>query len=348
MNEKKDSISSLTSRGRNIGYYAALIYGAGYILTIMGGIIAAIEMLSWIASIPGATMIWQHIPAWIYAGLIFYFIGIVCAILFSLSVIKNAKVIRESGLSLNVIASSVSIFAYMLIFYGIGAIIITAGFNSMQSYFQLSYVSPICGIVGPILLLIGFKTYQSKETSESKLIGSILMLIAVIFIYILSRQIPDFGTLGISIPVAGPLLSSISLEFIALLLVIIGAMLCALRIFGEGLQQAIIDLILAISGMLFSIGLIYYNFSSVSTISNINNILKSLGFYGFPAKELYSLWMVLIGLIILGIAGVFALINSIVPLTFAVKRLSAQTPAVPPPPPPPPPPPSAEVKRTSV
>lgn len=347
MNEEKDVISSLISQSKNIGYYTALIYGAGYVLTTISTIIAVIELIARMASIPGAAMIWQNIPAWLYAGLIVYFLGIICAILLGLSIVKSAKVVRMSGLSFNAIASSVSIFTYMLIFYGIGAIIITAGINSMQQYFQLSYISPIFGIVGPVLLLVGFRIYRSRDESESKLIGCILMLVAAIFIYNLSRQIPDFGTLRIplSIPIAGPLLSSITLEFIAVLLAIIAAMLYALKIFDGGLQQTIISVILTISGILFSIGLIHFNFSTASTISNINNILKSLGVYGFPIREFYSLWIVLIGLIILGIAGIFALITSIIPLAFAVKQLSAQIPVAPPPPPPPP---STETKQVQM
>jgi len=349
MDGEKDTISSLMSQSRKIGYYTALMYGAGYILTIIGAIIAVIEVVSWIASIPGAAAIWGQIPAWLYAGIIVYFIGIICAILFGLSVIRNAKIIKESELSLNAIASSVSLFAYMLIFYGIGAMIIIAGVNSMlPPYFQLSYVSPICGIVGPILLLIGFRTYQSKEVTESKIIGSILMLVSIILIYILSRQIPDFGALGIpiSIPMAGPLFSGITLEFVALLLAIIGAMMYAFKIFSAGLQQAITSVILAISGILFSVGLMHFNFSSISTISYINNMLKLLGGFESPIKEIYSLWIVMIGLMILGIAGIFALITAIMPLASAIKQFSAQIPAAPPPPPPPPPPqPATQVRQ---
>jgi len=351
MNEEKNTISSLISQSKKIGYYTALMYGAGYILTIIGAIIAVIEVVSWIASIPGAAAIWEQIPAWLYAGLTVYFIGIICAILFALSIIRNAKIIKESELSLNAIASSVSLFAYMLIFYGIGAMIIIAGVNStLPPYLQLSYVSPICEIVGPILLLIGFRKYQSKEVTESKIIGSIFMLVSIILIYTISLQIPNLSMLGIpisiSIPMAGPLFSGITLEFVALLLAIIGAMIYALRIFSAGLQQAITSVILAISGILFSVGLMYFNFSFISTISYINNMLKSLGGFGSPIKEIYSLWIVMIGLIILGIAGIFALITAIMPLASAIKQFSAQIPAAPPPPPPPPPsPPATQVRH---
>ncbi len=326
MNEEKDAISNIMNQGRNIGYYAGLTFGAGYSLTIIGVIIVIVEVFARLSPlIP--PLVWSYVPVWLYAGLFFYFIGLICAIIFGLTIIENAKMVKMSDLNLETIASSVSIFSYMLLFYAIGAIIIVAGFNSMDVPIKLSLVSPICGLVGPILLLIGFRAYQGKKTSESKFIGAILMLVSLILIYIVSRRLPDFGPyayLTFSIPMSGPLASEVSLEFIALLIALVGALLLIFQIFREEMRQIIAGIILSISGILFSVGVIYFNFSSVSIINNIISMLGLLGGYGSPIKEIYSLWIVIIGLIILGIAGIIALVTAVIPLLFSVKQLSTQ------------------------
>ena len=361
MDEEEKSVSNLVAQSKNIGYYAGLTYGIGYILMYIGVILVIIELLAYLASIV-PSQYWSQMPAWFYAGLVLYIISALFAIGFGSAVIKSAKVVRESELRLENLSSPISIFSCMLIIQGIASVILVAGINSMIPV-KLSLVGPICGIVGPILLLIGFRTYQTQEASESKFIATILMIISLVLIYFISREQPStayYGTyymyysLPISIISSGPLGCELRLEFIALLIALVSAILVAFRIFKDKMQQSVTNVILSISGIIFSAGLMYYNFSSASTISDIMSMLRSFAGYGLPTKEFYSLWIVLIGLIILGIAGIIALVTSIMPLALAAKQFSTEVslpkPEAPAPPAPPtkeaaaPPPEGVEVK----
>jgi len=360
MDEEEKSVSDLVVQSKNIGYYAGLTYGIGYILMYIGVILVIIELLAYLASIV-PSQYWSQMPAWFYAGLVLYIISALFAIGFGSAVIKSAKIVRGSELRLENLSSPISIFSCMLIIQGIASVILVAGINSMgpMSPVKLSLVGPICGIVGPILLLIGFKTYQIQEASESRFIATILMIISLVLIYFISREqlstaYYTYYSLPISIMSSGPLACELSLEFIALLIALVSAMLVAFRIFKDKMQQSVTNVILSISGIVFSVGLMYYNFSSASTISDIMSMLRGFAGYGLPTKEFYSLWIVLIGLIILGIAGIIALVTSIMPLALAAKQFSTEVslpkPEAPAPPAPPtkeaaaPPPEGVEVK----
>jgi len=330
MDEEEKSVSDLVAQSKNIGYYAGLTYGIGYILMYIGVILVIIELLAYLASIV-PSQYWSQMPAWFYAGLVLYIISALFAIGFGSAVIKSAKIVRESELRLENLSSPISIFSCMLIIQGIASVILVAGINSMgpMSPVKLSLVGPICGIVGPILLLIGFKTYQIQEASESRLIATILMIISLVLIYFISREqlstaYYTYYSLPISIMSSGPLACELSLEFIALLIALVSAMLVAFRIFKDKMQQSVTNVILSISGIVFSVGLMYYNFSSASTISDIMSMLRGFAGYGLPTGEFYSLWIVLIGLIILGIAGIIALVASIMPLALTVKQFSTK------------------------
>ena len=343
MDEEEKSVSNLVAQSKNIGYYAGLTYGIGYILMYIGAILVIIELLAYLASIV-PSQYWSQMPAWFYAGLVLYIISALFAIVFGSAVIKSAKIVRESELRLENLSSPISIFSCMLIIQGIASVILVAGINSMGAV-KLSLVGPICGIVGPILLLIGFKTYQIQKASESRFIATILMIISLVLIYFIS--IEQLRTLldmffSSSIPLCGPLGCEFRLEFIALLIALVSAMLVAFRIFKDKMQQSVTNVILSISGIVFSVGLMYYNFSSASTISDIMSMLRSFAGYGLPTKEFYSLWIVLIGLIILGIAGIIALVASIMPLALAAKQFSTEVSLPKPEAPAPPAPPTEE------
>jgi len=328
MDEGKNSVSDLVAQSKNIGYYAGLTYGIGYILMYIGVILVIIEFLAYLASIV-PSQYWSQMPAWFYASLALYIISAMFAMGFGSAVIKNAKVVKESELRLENLSSPISIFSCMLIIQGIASVILVAGINSMGAV-KLSLVGPICGIVGPILLLIGFKTYQIQKASESRFIAAILMIISLVLIYFISREQLStayygmYYSLPISIISSGPLACELRLEFIALLIALVSAILVAFRIFKDKMQQSVTNVILSISGIIFSAGLMYYNFSSASTISDLMKMLSGFAGYGVPTKEFYSLWIVLIGLIILGIAGIIALVASIMPLALAAKQFSTE------------------------
>jgi hypothetical protein len=282
-------------------------------------------------------------PSELTVSFAIYLIAMIFGIIFGASIISSARTARTAEINLNVAASPVSKFTIMLILYGIGNTI-------LASAFRASLVGPICGIVGAVLLLMGFRTYQSGVASESKLMGAILMLVSLILVYfiatpqsILNALFGGYGGYGYPSLMAGIfpvsyLFSEPRLEFIALLLAVIGALMFALQIASEKMQHVITGVILSISGLLFSIGVMYFNFTSASDISNV------LGYISSYVPLLSVMWISVIGMIILGIGGIMALIASIIPLVSTASQLSAQVPAAAPPPPPPPP--SAKIKRS--
>ena len=309
---EEDSISRLASQTKNIGYYAGLTFGVGYCLTLVGAIAVFAEIMIRFSSVWSGYWGYGNIPPWLIAALIFVFIGIICGIYFGWTIIKNSKSVRDSGLKLDTISSSVSPFSFMLIFIGIGSTIAAAGL-------KLSLFSPICGVVGPILLLIGFRVYHG-EASESKLMGAIMMLVSIALIYFVAYG-SLLGSLG-----AGPLLSESTLEATSLLIAIICAIIFAFPILGEELKQPVASIILSISGILFSCGVMYFNFSAVS---NINNLLSLAGLMrgyipGFPSITLDSIWIMFFGFLLLGISGIIGLITACLPLAISAKQLSTR------------------------
>jgi len=312
MSEEVDSISSLASQTKNIGYYAGLTFGIGYCLTLIGVIAVIAEILARYYST--MSRYWGYvgaqIPSWLIASMIFFAIGIICAIYFGFTIIKNSKSARDYGLKIDTIASSVSAFSFTLIFVGIGITIVAAGLN-------LSLFSPICGVVGPILLLIGFRAYRGG-TSESRVLGAIMMLVSIALIYFVAYR-------GIGV---GPLLSESTLEAIALLIAIVGAVIFSFPILVGELKQSVAGIILSISGILFSCGIMYFNFKAVSDINNLLSLLSRVGGYsygyGFPSMTLNSIWIMFFGFLLLGISGIIGLVTACLPLAISAKQLSTR------------------------
>lgn len=311
MGEEADSISRLKTQTRNIGYYAGLTFGVGYCLTLIGAIVMVAELMVRSSSVWSGPYQYVSIPTWLMAALISFFLGIACGIYFGWTVIKNSKSARDFGLKIDTIASSVSAFSLMLIFMGVGMTILSAGLG-------LSLFSPISGVVGPILLLIGFRTYNS-EGSESKLTGAILMLVSVALIYFVAYGESLFGLLGV-----GPLFSESTLEAFALLIAVVGAVIFAFPILEEKLKQPVAAIILSIGGILFSCGVMYFNFSAVSAINNMLSLAGLMPGWisGLPSPTLDSIWIMFFGFLLLGISGIIALITSCLPLAFSAQQLS--------------------------
>jgi hypothetical protein len=312
MSEEDDSISRLASQTKNIGYYAGLTFGVGYCLTLIGVIAVIAEIIVRYSST--MSRYWGYVgaqtPPWLTASMIFFAIGIICAVYFGFTVIKNSKLARDHGLKIDTIASSVSAFSFTLIFMGIGITIVAAGL-------KLSLFSPICGVVGPILLLIGFRAYHRKA-SESKLIGAIIMLVSIALIYFVAYR-------GIGV---GPLLSESTLEAIALLIAIVDAVIFSFPILVGELKQSVAGIILSISGLLFSCGVMYFNFKAVSDIDNLLSLLSRVGGYaygyGFPSMTLNSIWIMFFGFLLLGISGIIGLVTACLPLAISAKQLSTR------------------------
>jgi len=203
MGKQDDSVSRLLSQTKNVGYYGGLTFGIGYCLVIIGAIAVVAELVlrgrSLLSSYYTPSVV-SSIPPWVIAFLISLFVSVILAIVFGLSVVKNSKSVRDLGPKIDAISSSVSTLSFMLIFLWISMTILSFGI-------RLSLFSPISGIVGSVLLFVGFKAYR-KETSESKLMGAILMLISVALTYFVALR----GS-GLSLIGAGPLFSEFTLEF---------------------------------------------------------------------------------------------------------------------------------------
>lgn len=314
---KEFDLSRLASQTRNIGYYAGLTFGIGYCLTLIGVIAVVAELMARVYALapPGA---WGYvpIPPWLIAALIFFGLGMICAIYFGLTIIRNSKSARDSGLKIDTISSSVYAYAFMLIFVGVGGTILAAGL-------RLSLFSPICGVVGPILLLVGFRAYCT-QASESKIVGAILMLISVALIYFVAYRFP----IPVPFPIPGPLTSEMTLEAIALMIAIVCAVVFAFPVLEERLRQPVAGIILSISGIIFTCGVMYFNFWAVSAINTLQTLLGQISHMGgltpwFPKITLDSIWVIFFGFLLLGISGIIALVTACLPLAISAKQLSA-------------------------
>jgi len=323
MGSESSSMSSLIAHAKMVGYYAGVAFGVGYILVFAGIIAITAELL---ANIPADewSIILATVPGWVIATLVCYLIAVILGIVFGASIISNSRSIRDKGVHLSTVTSSVSIFSFMIIFAAIGSIVMITGSVSMSYYFfgGSSLVYPILNIVGAILLLIGFRTYQGKQV-ESKIIGGIMMLISIVLIYIIAlRPVVDiytglFGGLS-SVwsltAVPGPLLAQSTLETVTLLLAAIGAIVLASLTVEERLRNWMGGVILSVSGILFSIGLLYFNFSAVS---RFGNLLSS-------AVTVRALWVLFFGFLVLGIAGIIAIVAACFVLAISARELSAR------------------------
>ena len=324
MSEEVDSISRLASQTKNIGYYAGLTFGVGYCLTLIGIIAVIAEIIVRYSST--MSQYWGYvgaaIPSWLIASMIFFAIGIICAIYFGFTIIKNSKSARDYGLKIDTIASSVSAFSFTLIFTWLGITIIIAASG-------LSLFSPICGVVGSILLLIGFRAYRSGA-SESKLIGAILMLVSIALIYFVAYRGGLLGFLGLGagllgFPWPGPLFSELTLELLALLIATACAVIFAFPILGEELKKSIAGIILSISGILFSVGVMYFNFSTVSAIDRLLSLVRMTQWIpGVPSMALGSIWIMFFGFLLLGISGIIGLVTACLSLAISAKQLSTR------------------------
>jgi len=290
------------------------MFGIGYCLTLIGVIAVFAEII--VRSSEVFRYAVPQIPAWFMAALIFFFIGVICGIYFGLTIFKNSKTAKASEMSANVISSSVNAFSFMLLFAGIGFTIMAYGFKA-------SLFSPISGVVGAILLLYGFKTYKSG-VSESKIIGAILMLVSIILTYLVAYKEPGsyMAFIGINTPVsAGPLFSEPTLEVASLLIAIICGIIFAFPIFEEGLKTDVAIMILSVSAILFSCGVMYFNFSAVSAIERLHRYVIP-GWLGYVTLTLNSIWIMFFGFLLLGISGILTLIASCLSLAYSAKQLS--------------------------
>ena len=113
------------------------------------------------------------------------------------------------------------------------------------------------------------------------------------------------------------------------MIAIVGAIIFAFPILGEELKHSIVGIILPISGILFSCGVMYFNFSAISAIDRLNQMLSLVGqmsgwMPGFPRITLDSIWIMFFGFLLLGISGIIALVTACLPLAISAKQLSTR------------------------
>lgn len=314
-------MSDLLSKTKKIGYYAGLVFGFGYSLTLLGYLV--VFMSEWFK--------WYD-PLFIVFSVL-TLAGIICGIYLGITIGKNSKYITDSGSKIESISPSVYAYSLMLTLMGIGSTIIAALFGLFRP--PDHWAGPglplhpfIASIVGPILLLIGFWVYRG-QTPKQKLSGAIVMLVSVPLIYFIGWNF--IGFVG-----SGMLLSGNPLEGIAVLIAAIGGIIFALPIRRREVKQTAGRIILSIGGIIFSFGVIYYIFSVISSLHFVDgfisiyisghseppafilgNLAILLGFFeGLP-------WIVFSGLIVIGISGVIGLIAACLSLGVSVKQAFA-------------------------
>jgi hypothetical protein len=260
-------------------------------------------------------------------------LAIVCGMYLGWSIIKNSGSVRDFGLRIDRVSSTVSAFSFIILFLGIASIITAASYQETYPYYpytgvSFSLFSPICSVAGAVLLLIGFHVYRGKPM-ESKLIGGILMLVSVVLIYFVAyAPLRDFYgfyesvlgvsayELGISLPpLPGPLLAEANIEAAVLLIATVCAILFAVPVFGEGRGRSIVGMILSGGGILFSCAVLYFNFSALSMLSK---------FLSVPEQPFASPWIMFFGFLVLGISGIIILIGACLPIVIFVKQLFAE------------------------
>jgi len=294
-------------------------------MTMFGALAFFIEILSKIPS-----EVWSDVPAWLGATLFFVFLAIVCGIYLGWTIIKNSRLVRDFGPRIDHVSSTVSAFSFMILFLGIASIITAASYQETYPYTGVSFslFSPICSVAGAVLLLIGFHVYRGKPM-ESKLIGGVLMLVSVVLIYFVAyASVRDFyrfyeSVLGVSPyelgtslpPIPGPLLAEANIEAAVLLIATVCAILFAVPVFGEGRGRSIVGMILSGGGILFSCGVLYFNFSALSMLSK---------FLSIPEQPFASPWIMFFGFLVLGISGIIILIGACLPIPVFIKQLFAE------------------------
>lgn len=323
--------SNHESNLRNLIRYSGLAFGTGYLLIFVG--LIAIVAETFVRTLPytrGYTVS-AGIPAWFFVSAVSLFLAAILGLAFGVSVIKNSDWRRLDKKTKN-ISSSVSAFSLMILFLGIGTI------AALSSLPFAPMLTPICFVVGAVLLLVGYRVFLG-EAVESRLIGGIFMIVSIVLIYLVAlaplRNIWSFfnsilstsSMPRIAMLLPGFLTGEIKIETASLLIAAICAVLYGFLGLRTGKGLHVLTIMLSISAIVFGVGLLYFNFSAVSLMSN---------FMSYASQALISIWLVFSGLLILGISGIIIIVSAAFSLGLSIKELQTIT-LIPPPPPPPPP-----------
>jgi hypothetical protein len=329
--EKPKEEVTLVSQVRSIGYYAGLTFGVGYSLVFLGIILIFVEMV--LSALQAGILSYVlNAPPWRIVSIVLIFIGLFLGIAFGSTISGNAKSVKEGLLTMDKIVSAASTFSLMLLFLWLGSTIYA--FVNRQPA-----LSPVCGAVGAILLLVGLGRYREKA---SRFVGALLIIVSLVLIYFVAYWSIVYK------PVNGLLFSELTIEVSTLIILGLCAIIFSFPIVQEELKQAVLGSILSVVGIVFSAGVVYLNFSALSVFSLSTPIARIPYVYNLPGcslllnsiivyyEEAYSALIIFTGLLLLGISGIISIVTACLTLVISIRILTAGARPQPPPPPPPP------------
>jgi len=240
----------------SLGYYSALCFGIGYSLAMISIIVASMEA---IATEPGVLVLWVR-ELWP----LIYVIGLVPAIYLGYVVVEIANHAVEEGLSISAVIRAGRVYTLVTLVFSVSATV-----ESVANRQPIS--TPLLGVVGSLLLLTGFTIFKS-EARESRLMGAVVILISIIFLYFIGFSEPPFSRV---LP-GGPLLSEPTLEGYALLFVAVGGVVHFLSGLKESFRRSLTEILLLAGVALFSAGLSYSGFRNMMVVIDQASRLRSL------------------------------------------------------------------------
>jgi hypothetical protein len=297
-------------------YYGGIAFGAGYLLTFFGVLVHFGEHLVELLQGNGITTV---------TGLIymFVFLYIICGIWLGVSIIRSSRSTRDSGnTDLQQLSSPITAFSLMMLLLGIANLVhVRTGDLANLSYL----LNPsIIFVVSPVLLLIGFKMYKERPT-ESRAMGAILVFVSTVLLYFFAyAALGSYNILASDFNFSlssGPLFSEPNVERISLLFGAFCSLLYVVPAMQKGSRRLALNMILIIGAILFSIGLMIFNFPA--TTSAITEASAS-------NQQVVSLWVIAFGNLTLGISGVVILVSALLAAVFVYRtRQQFQTPILP-------------------
>jgi hypothetical protein len=304
-------------------YYGGIAFGAGYILAFSGALVHLSEVLIPFFQANSLTTV----DVLIYT---FVFLYMVCGIYLGVSITQSSRSARDSGnADLEQLSRPITSLSLMMLFLGIANLIYvrTGELAGLPSLLNPS----ILFVVSPILLLIGFKMYKEKPT-ESRAMGALLMFVSTVLLYFFAyRALGEYNILvSDSAPAplqltyslsAGPFFCQFDVESISLLLGTLGSILYVVPAIQKGFRHLAVDTVLVTGVILFSIGLMIFNFPTTT---------DALTRASRPDQQIISMWIIAFGSLTLGISGLVLLISALLAAVFMYrtrlsKKATAQT-----------------------
>jgi len=289
-----ESKAALTTK--RLIFISVVLYGIGYLLLVLGPLFLMAEVSDVFSMFVGGPI---YVTVLLFVS---WFIHLV----FSVSIIRSGGWVRMGDVDLS--SATTPFFAYALSFVLGGVIIMVtillgSGFPLLNFLFSLVY------LVGGILLLAGFTVYQGAK----ELAGAVLLLASVVLLYIVGYVITYLGPTGmrydlvgssfsyLGVPVPGPLMSQFFVEAASLLILTIVAVVYSNPAYKGVESNRLIVSLFSVSALVFSAGLMYFNFSAAWQF--VNKLIS--GSSGF-----IHMWMLTVGSIIAGISGVVVVVSA--------------------------------------